>query len=184
MWGRTPWDLGSARGKSVWLMAVRGWGCRPRSALIQALQSGEGSFASVKPHQSGNRAEITATSEEESSHVWQMSTRPWLLRVCAAGETPLKCKPAPIPRRAGHGQAQPRKGAFKDINICRYKRCFYPLPFWQRYPDTGIESVRPDGRLRGERFLAASFAAGRVTGRADPGKSGWGAADHNPCPRG
>lgn len=31
-----------------------------------------------------------------------------------AGETPLKCKPAPLTRRAGHGQTQPREGAFKD----------------------------------------------------------------------
>lgn len=41
---------------------------------------------------------------------------PWLQRVCGAGETPLKCKPAPLPRRAGHGQARPRKGAFKDTD--------------------------------------------------------------------
>lgn len=39
---------------------------------------------------------------------------PWLQRVCGAGETPLKCKVAPLPWRAGHGQPQPRKWASKD----------------------------------------------------------------------
>lgn len=51
-------------------------GSRGRDPLLYYMgaQSREGSFVSANTHQSGNRAEITASSEQESSHVWQMST--------------------------------------------------------------------------------------------------------------
>lgn len=67
---------------------------------------------------------------------------PWLQRVCGAGETPLKCKPAHLPRRAGHGQARPRGGAFKDTDGA--DNCaVLPTPFsaagsrFRRYPKPG-----------------------------------------------
>lgn len=75
---------------------------------------------------------------------------PWLQRVCGAGETPLKCKPAPLPRRAGHGQAQPRKGAFKDTDGADNSAVYHGFqprgPALRRYPKPGTgDNVTPAG---------------------------------------
>lgn len=54
----------------------------------------------------------------------------------------MKCKPAPLPRRARHGQAQPRKRRLKMPKV-PITAPFYPLPFqsWgpvlRRYPKPG-----------------------------------------------
>lgn len=76
MWGLTPWGLVTAEGIWAWFMAVSGWGTHGLGQLLYELSvpGRGGSFVSANTHQSGNRAEITATSEQESSHVWQMST--------------------------------------------------------------------------------------------------------------
>lgn len=74
MWGLTPWGLLPAEGSWVWFMAERGWGTAGLGPLLYGPLVPAGRVCKCEPHQSGNGAEITAASVEESSHVWQMST--------------------------------------------------------------------------------------------------------------
>lgn len=94
-------------------MAERGWATLGRSPLLYGLSVPGGVVC---------KCEHTSKWESGRDNSYQRGGKftrlanvysPWLQRVCGAGETPLKCKAAPLPWRAGHGQPQPRKRASK-----------------------------------------------------------------------
>lgn len=104
---------------------------RARPALIWALRSREGSFASVNPHQSGNRAKITAASEEESSHVWQMSTAPGSSVSAGPGRPPWSANLPLSPGGQGTSRPGPANRRLKIPTVPISAR-FYPRGFQPR----------------------------------------------------
>lgn len=119
MWGLTPRGLASAEGTWAWFMAGTGWASRGPGPLLYGRSVPGGVVC---------KCEHTSKWESDRDNSYRPGGKftrlenvysPWLQRVCGAGETPLKCKAAPLPWRAGHGQPRPREWASKDTGTAR-----------------------------------------------------------------